>query len=144
VPHDDLRVIVVVPEMALSTEKARGALPSQFSREDAVFNLQHCAMLVAGLQSGDLNLITRSLDDRMHQPYRSRLAPGLPELLAPREIDGLLGVVLSGAGPSVVALAHRNFDRIGRELSSVFEAHGIAAEALQLDIDREGTVITGN
>lgn len=139
--HPDIKVILIVPEVELSTDTARRVLPKMVPRADAVYNVQHCAALVAGLQSGNRSMIRRGLRDRLHQPYRTPLVSGLEELLAAPEIDGLLGVVLSGAGSSVVAFADHNFEYIGRQLSAIFGKHQIPAQPLMVDIDIDGVVV---
>jgi homoserine kinase len=96
-------VVVATPAVTLATTKARGILPATVSRADAVHNLQRAALLVQALHTGELALMRDALDDRLHQPYRAGLAPGLSEALAWRH-PSLLGVFLSGAGPSVAAL----------------------------------------
>jgi len=96
-----LGVAVVVPTYPLSTAQARAALPACYTRADVVFNLQHTAVLTAALATGDLEAVSRALNDRLHHPYRAPLVPGFAEALAHRS-PGMLGCVLSGAGPSVL------------------------------------------
>ena len=121
----ELQFIVLTPEYALSTAASRGALPEFVSREDAVFNLQRVALLLAALRSGRHSLLREALHDRIHQPYRQKLVPALEEILALDHPD-LLGVCLSGAGPSIVGLAERNFGEIERLLGEVYEKTGLA------------------
>ncbi|MGA8030297.1 MAG: homoserine kinase, partial [Bryobacteraceae bacterium] len=111
--------VVVTPEFPLSTSASRNALPEKISREDAVFNLQRIALLLQTLQNGDFSLLREALHDRIHQPFREKLVPGLERALALEHPD-LLGVCLSGAGPSIVALAERNFEQIEGLLREVF------------------------
>jgi homoserine kinase len=120
---DALGIIVVTPQFPLSTSASRGALPDHISREDAVFNLQRLSLLLYGLQSGNFAVLRQAFQDRIHQPYRQKLVPGLSEALALEHPD-LLGVCLSGAGPSVAAFAQRNFDEVEHLLRDVFEATG--------------------
>lgn len=94
-------IAVVVPDFALPTHEARAVLPDCYSREDAIFNIQRTALLLAALAVGDLSVFPFALDDRLHQPFRMALVPGLAEALALR-LPGLLGCTLSGAGPSVL------------------------------------------
>ncbi len=102
-PPAALALAVIVPDAPLSTEEARRALPPRVSRGDAVFNLQRACLLVAALQAGRLDLLPDALDDRLHQPYRGPLLPGLAEVLAGGRRPGLLGVTLSGSGSTVLA-----------------------------------------
>lgn len=103
-----LAIAAIVPNYPLSTAKARAALPACYTLADVVFNLQRTAVLTAALATGDLEAIGRALEDRLHHPYRAPLIPGLAEALAHKS-SGLLGCVLSGAGPSVLV-----FHRVGQ------------------------------
>jgi homoserine kinase len=119
-----LQFIVLTPEYALATHESRGILPERIPREDAVFNLQRVALLLQSLQRGDFALLREALQDRIHQPFRQPLVPGLDRALGLEHPD-LLGVCLSGAGPSVVAFAERNFEEVERLLSATFESAGV-------------------
>ncbi len=99
---EPLGLALVTPDYALSTAEARKALPENYSRADAVHNLQRAVVLTSQLFSGAADLHRTFFDDRWHQPYRVHLMPGLAEVLALHHPD-LLGVCLSGAGPSILA-----------------------------------------
>ncbi len=114
-----LRFVVLTPEFPLSTSASRGALPETISREDAVFNLQRLALLLQALQRSDFSLLREALRDRIHQPYRQKLVPGLEEALSFEHPD-LLGVCLGGAGPSIVGFAIRNFETVEHLLATIF------------------------
>jgi homoserine kinase len=101
-PKGKWPLLLAVPEQSLSTEKARAVLPAQYSRADAVVNVQNSMLLLAALTQGRHELLSAALDDRMHQPYRAPLCPLLPCLQQLAGKDGILGVALSGAGPSVL------------------------------------------
>ena len=96
------RIVVATPQKELATSVSRETLPRTMSLRDAVFNLQHMALLLGALQSADADDFAESLRDRMHQPHRERLVPGLRRLLSMRHPD-VIGFCLSGAGPSVAA-----------------------------------------
>jgi homoserine kinase len=119
-----LRFLVLTPQYALSTTASREALPELISREDAVFNLQRIALLLQAVQSGNHSLLREALHDRIHQPYRQKLVPALEEMLALDHPD-LLGVCLSGAGPSIVGLAEGNFDEVEKLFSDTYEKTGL-------------------
>ncbi len=101
-PKGKWPLLLVIPDQSLSTEKARQVLPAQYSREDAVINIQNSLFLLAALVQGRPEFISEALEDRMHQPYRSELCPLLPALSEMKGPSGILGVALSGAGPSVL------------------------------------------
>jgi homoserine kinase len=100
----EIRFVVATPELPLATKTARAVLPASVPLVDAVANLQRAVLLVRAIESGRYDDLREALEDRWHQPARSALVPGLPEALA-LDDPSILGVCLSGAGPSVVALA---------------------------------------
>jgi homoserine kinase len=101
-PKGKWPLLLAVPDQALSTEKARGVLPAQYSRADAVTNIQNSMLLLAAFTQGRHDLLSAALDDRIHQPYRAPLCPLLPCLQELKGREGILGAALSGAGPSVL------------------------------------------
>src|SRR5262249_33722970 len=100
---DEIRVVIATPAMGLETKAARAALPASIGRADAVFNLQRITVLLQAVHERRYDALREALRDRLHQPYRAPLVPGLEEALAFEDPD-LLGVFLSGAGPSIAAL----------------------------------------
>jgi homoserine kinase len=101
-PPDGLEAVIVVPRSAVRTAVARRALPDAVPMADAVANIAHGAMLTLGLLRGDLSLVGRGLQDRLHQPYRAHLFPDSMRLLERAEELGALGASISGAGPTVL------------------------------------------
>ena len=123
-PPAQWRAMVVLPGEALATSKARAALPESYSRVDAVANIQAAALLGLAFAQGRGELLRPAMQDRLHQPYRAEMCPLLPLLLPLAGRGGILGVALSGAGPSVLLIL---------EGSEAFEA---AREAIR-------TAVTG-
>jgi homoserine kinase len=101
-PKGKWPLLLAVPPQPLPTEEARRVLPSQYSRADAVVNIQNSMLLLAAFTQGRTDLLTAALEDRMHQPYRATLCPLLSALQELTGSPGILGAVLSGAGPSVL------------------------------------------
>ncbi len=101
-PKGKWPLLLAVPEESLSTQEARRALPEQYSRADAVTNVQNSMLLLAAFTQGRPDILSAALDDRIHEPYRAALCPLLPSLQQLKGRDGILGVALSGAGPSVL------------------------------------------
>jgi len=101
-PKGKWPLLLAVPEQSLSTEEARRALPAQYSRADAVTNVQNSMLLLAAFMQGRPDLLAAPLEDRIHQAYRAVLCPLLPSLQELKGKDGVLGAALSGAGPSVL------------------------------------------
>jgi len=129
-------LLVAIPECQLATEKARAALPETYSRADAVFNLQHAALLVAAVAAGDLKALAAALHDRLHQPYRQPLVPGLKDALGLR-LPGLLGVTLSGAGPSLLAFV-TDPAPAGAAFAEIYRRLGIRADIRSLSVAQQG------
>jgi homoserine kinase len=133
-----IRLVVVIPELTLETKKSRSVLPEKVDLGHAVYNLQRSALLVALLEEKRYELLWDALEDRLHQPFRQNLIPGVPEILALPQSPGLLGIALSGSGPSVVALAIAQFDEIGRTMSGCFQRAGVASTVRILEADQDG------
>lgn len=99
-----LDVVILVPSVQLTTKKARGVLPRKITMADAVFNLSRAALLAGALARGDHATLGVALSDRLHQPYRAPLVPGLEQALTEARKFGAHGAYLSGAGPSIALL----------------------------------------
>lgn len=134
---DSLQLIVVIPDYPLSTGKARQALPENYSRADAVHNLQRAALVAAKFFSRKMDFSHDLFADCWHQPYRAPLIPGLPEVLG-LNMPGLLGVCLSGAGPSILALAKDHASNIGEAIGEILAKQNVAAESRFLCADNKG------
>jgi len=138
----NLRVVAVTPEITLETAASRSILPKTIAHADAVHNLQRSALLVAALEERRYDLLWDALQDRVHQPYRQPLIPGLADVLAMPRAPGLAGVALSGAGPTVIALATDHFPKIGKAIAGRFKANGLRSTIRILSAAREGLVVT--
>ena len=133
---ESLAFIVVTPDIPLATADSRKVLPSFVSRADVVFNLQRITLLLQLLQSGNFSLLKQALADRLHQPFRQKLVPGLEQALH-LEHEDLLGICLSGSGPSIVALAQDNLDEVSELLASVYEPLEIDYTIRTLNVHQE-------
>jgi homoserine kinase len=132
---------VVVPDFDLPTSKARAVVPSGFSREDAVFNVQRASLLVAALAAGATHAFPAALEDRFHQPYREALVPGLHDILNLRA-PGLLGCALSGAGPSILVFYERGYESVCDLVRQIFRINGHESETLVANIADHGFEVT--
>ena len=130
-------VAVVVPDFILPTSEARAVLPDSYSREDAVFNVQRSALLIAALATGTTSAFPAALEDRLHQPYRAKLVPGLEEMVRLRA-PGLLGCALSGAGPSVLVFYEKGYESVTGLVGQIFKLRGHESEVLWPDIASTG------
>ncbi len=139
-PKGKWPLLLAVPQQSVSTEDARRVLPAQYSRADAVTNVQNSMLLLAAFTQGRRDLLPAALEDRLHQPYRAALCPLLPSLQALAGRDGVLGAALSGAGPSVLlflepgAPLQKTQSRVAAHLSR----SGLTAELLPASISLRG------
>ncbi|OCH92713.1 homoserine kinase [Obba rivulosa] len=136
---ESIKAVAIIPKFELSTAKARGVLPASYSRKDLVFNLQRLAVLTTALGQTppDPELIYEAMKDRVHQPYRKALIPGLPEVtsqITPASHPGLLGICLSGAGPTILALAIGGYEAIAEDARKIFKEQGIDVDWKLLEI----------
>jgi homoserine kinase len=139
---DGLQAIAVIPEFHLSTAKARKALPHTVPLADAVFNVGRVALLLAAMEAGRLDLLREATRDRLHQPYRAPLVPGMEEVLLEGERAGALACFLSGAGPTLLALTREDGRNIGERMVASWKAcANVTARAERLTIDRDGLCV---
>jgi homoserine kinase len=140
VPKGKWPLLLAIPDESLPTEDARAVLPDQYSRADAVANIQNSMLLVAAFFQGDKKLLAASLKDRIHQSYRARLCPLLPALQDFPSNDGVLGAVLSGAGPSVLMFLdpEARVEKTKARVESHLREHGLKAELLLTSIAKRG------
>jgi homoserine kinase len=136
-----------IPELLVSTDSAREVLPETYPREDVVHNLSRVALFIAAVQEGhpeDLRLATQ---DRLHQPYRRALVPGLDQIIAAALDAGALGAFLSGAGPSVMALFDRHSEgggpRVGEAMAAAGRSYGLEGHSIVADVHGGGAEVTG-
>ncbi|MFC3798324.1 homoserine kinase [Cohnella sp. GCM10012308] len=139
-PPAALRFLAAIPAFELATKSARGVLPRQVAREDAVFNVAHSSLLTAALATGRLDVLRHALRDKLHQPYRAPLIPGMERVLREAPERGALGAVLSGAGPTLLALAEADADAQGLEtfVREALAEAGVQAELRWLVPDLSG------
>jgi len=130
-----IRMVVVSPHSQLPTHVARAALPRTVSRVDAVYNLQRAALFAAAIAQQRYDILWEAMHDRLHQPQRESLVSGLAAALALPRMPGLLGIALSGAGPSIVALVESNEEEIGERIANCFK---VASTIRTLDVDNDG------
>ena len=139
-PKGKWPLLLAIPEESLSTEKAREVLPRHYSRHDVVSNIQSSMLMLAALFQGNRELLASALNDRIHEPYRSPLCPLLPAMREFPKERGILGAVLSGAGPSVLMFLDANIppektvDRVANHLKQ----KGMKAELVLTSIARKG------
>jgi len=139
-PPARLKCVVAVPDFVLPTKMAREVLPQSITLSDAVFNISRTALLVTALMKQDLNLLSTAMDDRIHQPYRANLVPGMKKVFAAARLAGAKGVALSGAGPTLIAFGDENINLIATVMKDTFSQSGINARVMELEPNPVGAV----
>ncbi len=137
----EIKAVVAIPDFQLSTEEARKVLPEKIPLKDGIFNVQRASLFVSAVITKRFDLLKVAMDDKFHQPYRKKLIPGFDNVIKNALENGALGASLSGAGPTILALATENFDNIGKSMAEAFEKEGVKAEYKVLDINEEGAKI---
>jgi homoserine kinase len=139
-PKGKWPLLVGVPEESLPTEEARRVLPAQYSRTDAVANVQNSMLLLAAFVEGRSDLLASALKDHFHQPYRARLCPLLPAVSELVGKPGVLGASLSGAGPSVLIFLDPKSlrNKVRRDVIAHLKIRSLSAELLDTAITLQG------
>ena len=136
-------ITVCIPDFELSTEIARSILPKEVSMQDAIFNAKHLALLVQAINTKDAKLMKVAMKDRLHQPYREKLVPGMREIMEVfKHEDGVLGCVLSGAGPSLLIVScNYDLDKIKSTVKDIWEGQNIKSDIRTLKVEEQGAVV---
>lgn len=143
--HQDLIPVVAIPDFELSTKEARSVLPHEYSRSDAIFNISRMGLLIRALATNNEEWLKTALVDKLHQPYRQQLIVGYNEVREAAIAAGAYGVVISGAGPTLLALT--NPQQVERVVASVTETWAnlrVNAVVRSLSLDRQGAKIVHN
>ncbi|MGB8688249.1 MAG: homoserine kinase [Microcoleus sp.] len=142
--HPDIVSVVAIPDFELSTAEARRVLPSDYSRADAIFNAAHLGLLVRALATGDRDWLCCALQDKIHQPYRRSLILGYEAVQQAALNAGACGMVISGAGPTLLALTDvTNADAVVREMGAAWMDVGVKADVRAIGLDSQGAIISG-
>lgn len=142
-PPAGLEALVIIPDYPLSTEKARNVLPQVYSKHDVIYNVGHSSLLVAALAQGRLDLLGQAMEDRLHQPYRAPLVPGLQDILDGAVRNGAVGAALSGAGPTILCFTSSadGRERLQAFVDRVMRGHGISYRVMTLQPDEHGVQV---
>lgn len=138
----ELSIVLAIPDFPLSTEQARGVLPTSVSFPDAVYNTSRSTLLIASIATGQFEMLRVAMKDRLHQPYRSTLIPGFDAVAEAAAAAGALSVALSGAGPTVAAYCLENSERVAQAMQAAFKAHKVAAALKILKPDATGAHVS--
>ena len=138
--HENVQAVVAIPSIRLSTADARRAMPKQIVVPDAVSNLGSLTLLLQGLRSGNGDLITDGMHDRLHEPYRWPLIQGGSAVRTAAMEAGAWGCVISGAGPSLLALCPpEKGQAVAEAMERQWEQEGVNTRALPLKLQSGGS-----
>jgi len=140
---EDWLITVCVPDFELSTDISRSVLPKEVPMEDAVFNAKRLGMFIQAINNKNESLMRLALQDKLHQPYRMKLVPGL-DIIAEslRHEDSVLGCVLSGAGPSILIISKKNnLEKIKATVKDIWESMNIKVNIMTLPVETQGAQV---
>lgn len=140
---EDWDITVCIPDFELATDIARSVLPKEVPLQDAVFNAKHLGMLIHAVNTKDEKLMKLALKDKLHQQYREKLVPGMKEMIDVfKHEDGVLGCVLSGAGPSMLVISYKyDLDKIKSVVKDIWEKQNINVDIRTLKVEEQGATI---
>lgn len=136
-----MQVVLVLPEIHLSTHTARAALPGDVPMKDVTFNLGRAMLVVEALRYGDLKLLSQVIDDRLHLPYRLPLIPGGQQALTAAYAAGASAVTISGAGPSLIAFSPGDPAPIARAMTDAFLKYDVKSRSFVLNTSSTGAEV---
>ncbi|MEN9206493.1 MAG: homoserine kinase [Thermostichales cyanobacterium SZTDM-1c_bins_54] len=140
--HESVGIVVVVPDFKVATETARQVLPQSVSLGDAVYTAAHLGLLIQGLQQGNGDWLRAALQDRLHQPARMHLIPGFRAVQTAGIQQGAYGVVISGAGPTLLALVPQGMQAaVGASMVAAWGQMDVRATDYALSLSREGAQV---
>ncbi|MCU0568620.1 MAG: homoserine kinase [Oculatellaceae cyanobacterium Prado106] len=140
--HGSITPVLAVPNFELSTAEARRVLPQTYSRADAIFNMAHLGLLLKALETGQADWLQNALQDRIHQPYRQSLIQGYEAVQEVAIAQGAYGLVISGAGPTLLAFAPaERAASVAEGMAIAWKEIGVEAQTLILKLDRAGAKV---
>lgn len=140
---DDWKISVCIPDYKLLTELARSVLPKEINFKDAVYNIQKSAQLITAITNGNEDIMRSALKDRIHQPYREKLIPGMVDIIEKlREEQNVLGCVLSGAGPTLAVITKGdNIDNVKQIVHKIWYDLDIKYQIMTFDPINQGATV---
>lgn len=140
---EDWKLTVCIPDYELSTSISRSVLPQEVSLQDAAYNARRCAMFIEALYSKDAELMKLAMKDKLHQPHRTRLVPGLDDIISSlKHEENVIGTVLSGAGPSMLVISKgNNVENIKDKIDEIWQGHGFKADIRTVSVETKGVQI---
>jgi homoserine kinase len=140
--HQDIIPIVAIPNFELSTREARSVLPTEYNRSDAIFNISRMGLLIRGLETNNPAWLKTALADKLHQPYRQQLIKGYQEVQQAALDAGAYGMVISGAGPTLLALtAPEQSEQVVASMRTAWQSLGVESQVRSLTINGSGAKV---
>lgn len=141
-PPPGMQCVVAVPHFQLSTKASRKTLPPAVPHADASHNVNRASLMVTALLDANLELLCRFMEDKLHEPYRVPLVPGMKQARSFAREAGALSVALSGSGPSVIAFCKNDTEAVANALRAGFQAEGILCDILHVTPCEHGVKVT--
>lgn len=140
---EEWQITVCIPDYELSTEISRSVIPKEVPLQDAVFNAKRLAMFIQAINTKDSDLMKMALQDKLHQPYRMKLVPGLDKIMDNlKHEENVLGCVLSGAGPAIIVISQKNnLERIKSIINDTWEEMNVKVNIMTLSVETQGAQI---
>lgn len=129
-PPANIKIVLGIPNFDVYTIRARNILPAVWPKEDVVFSLSRACLLTAAMATKKYDWIATACQDKLHEPYRGQLIPGYDEIRSQLLKDGALAAVISGSGPTILAFANKNVDKIRKTMVDGFKKHKVKSTAL--------------
>jgi homoserine kinase len=140
--HSSIVPVVAIPDFELSTAAARSVLPTEYSRADAIFNTAHLGLMIRGLETGNPEWLRAGLTDKIHQPYRQKLITGYADVESAVIAAGGYGMVISGAGPTLLAITtSSSAEAVATAMTEAWASHHVQVQARSLQLDLQGALI---
>ena len=140
--HQEIVPIIAIPNFELSTREARSVLPREYSRSDAIFNISRMGLLIKAIETNNVEWLRTALADKLHQPYRQKLIRGYQEVQQAAIAAGAYGMVISGAGPTLLALSNtEKIDFVVASMSHAWSDLGCKSIVKSLAVDTVGAKI---
>ena len=139
--HRDIIPVLAIPDFELSTEAARSVLPLEINRSDAIFNISRLGLLLRGLEANRGDWLKVAMEDKLHQPYRKALIRGYETVKMAAMSAGAYGMVISGAGPTLLTLTHSEVvEAVISEITNAWNKEGVKAKVQSLSLDIQGAI----
>ncbi|SFE58501.1 homoserine kinase [Peptostreptococcus sp. D1] len=139
-PFDDLMCVLFIPDYEISTSSSRSVVPKSFEIKDVVHNMSNLTLMIMGFMTGDTNIISKTMNDVIHEPYRKSLILGFDELKKSALDSGAFGFALSGAGSTVIAFCDKaDAERVSESLQETRNMLGIAGKVKKIEPCRNGS-----